>query len=165
MKKLILASVFFAVFLLEVAFGVYVAYERRYEYQLSRDTKFADIKNSVASVEIETLPIAEPDFSQPNIVEPQPSKKEVNRLSIDLTAKAPASLSKPKVANYKPAVAVSTGARKQIENVSEQKTPPTEIIETNYAAKEIKPTKTNKSFMAILKKPLGWIKSVGSKLK
>lgn len=169
MKKRILISLAVAVFLLEVGFGVYVAFERKYEYALN---KLSLPMDSVKPIQTDT-------DREPEVASLLPAEDFVADTHTDIIAKSPRTRPvSPKNAAKKP-VSMSIGATKP--SKLRTRTEPdkqaaalktNEIREVPAAdpntQKEASGT-DNKSFIAktqtILKKPFGWIKAIGSKLR
>lgn len=174
MKKRILISVVLALFLLEVGFGVYVAFERKYEYALNR------LNLPVDSVK----PISSDTDRDPEIADLLPADDFVADTHVVVAAKRPST--RPVITNSagkkilatsltanRPAIAVSkTEPNKQQPNKQTISTKTSEIREipaTDSNSQKESPRTDNKSFIAktqtIFKKPFGWIKAIGSKLR
>lgn len=169
MKKRIFISFALAVLLLEVGFGVYVAFERKYEYALNSLDLPVD---SVKPVLIDR----NRELEMANLL---PEEGLVGDTRTDVVAKSVRTRAVgPKNAVNKPAL-TSIAATKP--SKLRAKTEPdkqvvalktTEIREIpagdSDTQKEASRT-NNKSFIAktqtILKKPFGWIKAIGSKLR
>lgn len=169
MKKRIFISIALAVFLLEVGFGVYVAFERKHESALNSLILPIDSVKPIQTdtgreLEIASLLLAE-DFAADNKVIVA-AKKPIGR---------PASSSNPvkKLAPTSIAAAKPSSLRTRIEperqtatlKANEIRDSPADDSNTQREASRT----DNKSFIAktqtILKKPFGWIKAIGSKLR
>ncbi|MGB7201961.1 MAG: hypothetical protein WBD16_06795 [Pyrinomonadaceae bacterium] len=174
MKKRILISFAVAVFLLEVGFGVYVAFERKYEYALNRLSLPVDSVKPISSDTDRDLEIAnllpEDDFvadAHVVLAAKRPSTRPV------ITNSAGKKISATSLAPDRPVISVAkTEPNKQQpdKQTSSTKTSETrEIPATDLNSQKESPRTDNKSFIAktqtILKKPFGWIKAIGSKLR
>ncbi|MFN0138635.1 MAG: hypothetical protein ACKVQW_00935 [Pyrinomonadaceae bacterium] len=173
MKKRVLVSVALAVLLLEVGFGVYVAFERKYESALSSLVLPVD---SVKPIQIDT-------YREHEIASVLPEEALVDDTRAVVTArKAAAQPVKGKSADTKLASTrlVSSGPVEKPAKSRAGTEPPKQAVAVRISeVREVpaadlnaqkEPVRTdNKSFIAktgtILKKPFGWIKAIGSKLR
>lgn len=167
MKKRIFISVALAVLLVEVGFGVYVAFERKYESALNAlNLPIDSVKKIEADTdrefEVASLYVAD-DFtvdtrtvvksrkarqlgSNDGVKKPDSTLSPVNR----------AVKSEPKTQSNRPVVAVRVTENREI--------PPAGVEAQKESSRA-----ENRSFIAkaqtILKKPFGWIKAIGSKMR
>lgn len=169
MKKHILISFALVALLLEVGFGVYIAFERKYESALNSLNLPIDSVREIQTdngreLEIAALLPAGDSFIDTQVVVAQ---KKTSDRSINTNSPAgkvvPSSSASSRSSRSVAKTGLSKGlvAVKVIEN--------REVPATNFVAKKELPSTENKSFIAktqtILKKPFGWIKAIGSKLR
>lgn len=168
MKKRILISVVLAVLLVEVGFGVYVAFERKYEYALNR---LELPKDSVEEIETGTdreLDVAS-ILSTEGFVAETPVAVKANRVLA--RSIRPDNVVKRSSSTQ---VGVNKVARPSV------RTRPNKLVADKVGATREMPVRTvfvksetarsdDKSLVAktlsTLKKPFGWIKSIGSKMR
>lgn len=177
MKKHVLVSAALAVLLLEVGFGVYVAFERKYESALSSLVLPVD---SVKPVQID----ADRDLEVASL---SPVEDLVADTQVVAAAKKPvaqpvAQLVRPKYAEimHVSTTPVATRAVEKRAKFRADTEPSKQAVAINTTAVREVPSADlnthkepvraeNKSFIAktqtILKKPFGWIKAIGSKLR
>lgn len=169
MKKRILISVILAVFLVEIGFGVYVAFERKYESALNALNLPIDSVKQIQTdtdreLEIAALLSEEDSFAETQVVVAQ---KKTSDRPIDTNSSArkvvPASSASSRPS--KSVAKLETNKQVVAVNVIENR----EIPSTDLNSQKETPRTENKSFIAktqtILKKPFGWIKAIGSKLR
>lgn len=173
MKKRILISFLVAVFFLEVGFGVYVAFERKYESALSSlvlpiDSVQPILIDTDREVEIASLLPEEAlvDDTRAVVTARKAVARPVKGKSADTKlASTPLVSSRPLEKRARLRAIAEPGTQAVAARTTEVREVP--AAELN-AQKE--PVRTdNKSFIAktgtILKKPFGWIKAIGSKLR
>lgn len=167
MKKRIFISVALAVLLVEVGFGVYVAFERKYESALNAlNLPIDSVKEIEADTdrefEIASLYVAD-DFTVDTRTVVK--SRKAHRLGSNDAVRKPNSTlspvnravrSEPKTQSNKPVEAVRVTENREI--------PPTGV-----EAQKESPRTENRSFIAktlsTLKKPFGWVKAIGSKMR
>lgn len=173
MKKRVLVSVALAVLLIEVGFGVYVAFERKYESALNSLVLPVDSvkpilidtygEHEIASVlPEEDIVLDTPAFVTTKKPVAQPVKAKYADTKL---ASTPLVASGPVEKRAKLRVIAEPGKQAVVVRTTEVREVPAADLN---AQKE--PVRTdNKSFIAktqtVLKKPFGWIKAIGSKLR
>lgn len=170
MKKRILISVALAVFVLEVGFGVYVAFERKYESALNSLNLPIDSVKEIQTatdreLELASLLPAEDIIADTHasVVAKKPIARAVNLLKTESKLVA---TNVPAKRQTKSVVKAESGKQMVAVKAAENR----EIPATDLNARKEEPQRPeNKSFIAktqtILKKPFGWIKAIGSKLR
>lgn len=163
MKKRVLISAALVVLLLEIGFGVYVAFERKYESGLNAISLPVDaVKQIQTDTDIEMAKTFRDDDLLPE-AEVKPAARKFNVRNIDakhIVSKTTASAEKRII---KPVFQKAATTNKQLvaAKMSESAEIPVTEIET--------PRSENRSLIArtlpIVKKPFGWIKALGSKLR
>ena len=190
MKKLILASGIFVVFLLEVGFGVYVAFERRYESGLNarnkaiQEVELIPTSDSTAGLPPDDSTVAyldEPEESVPAAKSYQSIQQSEPRTALpNHTKKRNSPISKVKrsaVAIEPVTITYRVSEPYQFKTREENKIQRTQAkkIAIATAPQKAEPQKKelrkaeNKSFIAktvpIIKKPYDWLKALASKLR
>lgn len=169
MKNRIFISIALAVFLLEVGFGVYVAFERKHESALNSLILPIDAVKPIQTdtdreLEIASLLLAEDLVADNQVIvaakklsgRPSSSGNTVKKLAPTSIAAAKPSRLRTHMEPERQTVALKTNDIREIP------------ADDSNSQKEASRT-DNKSFIAktqtILKKPFGWIKAIGSKLR
>lgn len=170
MKKRILISIVFTLFLIEVGFGVYVAFERKYESALNSLNLPIDSVREIKTdtgrqLEIATLLSEEDSFAETQVVVAQ--KRSHDRPIISPKSSVRKVISVSSISNRSSKSVAKAEPDK--ETAAMKVTESREIPAVNFVAKKETQRAEHKSLIAktqtILKKPFGWIKSIGSKLR
>lgn len=168
-KKRILISVTLALLVLEVGFGVYLAFERKYEYALSKLSLPVDSVKEIQTdtdreFEIASLFSAEEPFpdNQRSVATKKPDARAVTLRNPRATSAASPLAVNPRTKRpVATAPAIPVVAQKQ--NKSGTQAP------IYSASRNETPRSDDKSLIAksisTLKKPFGWMKTVVSKLR
>lgn len=169
MKKRILVSVVLAAFMVEVGFGVYVAFERKYESALnSLNLPIDSVKPIPADtdreLEVASLSAGE-DFFADTQVDDTVKRLRARPVNTNNVGKK---LITPSIAAQRQTKSINRIDPNKL--VAVNKTTETRELPTTSLSAQKEPQRSeDKSLvtktLSALKKPFGWIKSIGSKLR